>query len=49
MAYRLYTQAMQTVREIEQRQVAPLVAQGERADGSGWTASCVDVKEVTRA
>ena len=25
MAYRLYTTAMQTVREIEQRQVAPLV------------------------
>ena len=26
MAYRLYSQAMQTVKEIEQRQVAPLVA-----------------------
>jgi methyl-accepting chemotaxis protein len=26
MAYRLYGQAMQTIREVEQRQIAPLVA-----------------------
>ena len=46
MAYRLYTQAMQTVREIEARQVAPLVvrvnALMDRADGI-----LGDVKEVT--
>lgn len=45
-AYRLYAQAMQTVREIEQRQVAPLVAKVnmlmEKADGI-----LGDVKDVT--
>ena len=45
-AYRLYTQAMQTVREIEQRQVAPLVAKVtvlmDKVDGI-----LVDVKDVT--
>jgi len=45
-AYRLYAQAMQTMREIEQRQVAPLVAKVtmlmEKVDGI-----LVDVKEVT--
>ena len=46
MAYRLYTQATQTIREIEARQVAPLVtrvnALMERVDGI-----LVDVKDVT--
>ena len=46
MAYRLYAQAMQTVREIEARQVAPLVARVNtlmtRVD-----AILVDVKDVT--
>jgi hypothetical protein len=46
MAYRLYTQAMQTIREVEARQVAPLVtrvnALMERVDGI-----LVDVKDVT--
>jgi len=46
MAYRLYTQAMQTVREIEARQVAPLVtrvnAMMDRVDGI-----LGDVREVT--
>ena len=45
-AYRLYAQGMQTVREIEQRQVAPLVAKVnvlmEKVDGI-----LGDVKEVT--
>ena len=45
-AYRLYAQAMQSVREIEQRQVAPLVAKVnvlmEKVDGI-----LVDVKDVT--
>lgn len=45
-AYRLYAQAMQTVREIEQRQVAPLVAKVtvlmEKVDGI-----LLDVKDVT--
>jgi hypothetical protein len=44
--YRLYTQAMRTVREIEERQVAPLVARVNalmsRVDGI-----LVDVKDVT--
>ncbi len=46
MAYRLYTQAMRTIREVEARQVAPLVtrvnALMERVDGI-----LVDVKDVT--
>jgi len=46
MAYRLYTHAMQTIREIESRQVAPLVvrvnALMDRVDGI-----LGDVKEVT--
>ena len=46
MGYRLYTQAMQTIREVEARQVAPLVARVnvlmERVDGI-----LGDVKEVT--
>ena len=46
MAYRLYTQAMQTVREIDTRRVAPLVtrvnAMMDRVDGI-----LGDVKEVT--
>ena len=46
MAYRLYTQAMQTIREIEARQVAPLVVRVntlmDRVDGI-----LGDVKEVT--
>ena len=45
-AYRLYAQAMQTIREIEQRQVAPLVAKVnvlmEKVDGI-----VMDVKDVT--
>ncbi len=45
-AYRLYAQAMQAVREVEQRQVAPLVAKVnvlmDRVDGI-----LGDVKEVT--
>lgn len=45
-AYRLYARAMQTVRDIEQRQVAPLVAKVnvlmEKVDGI-----LVDVKDVT--
>jgi methyl-accepting chemotaxis protein len=45
-AYRLYAQAMQAVRDIEQRQVAPLVAKlnvlMEKVDGI-----LVDVKDVT--
>ena len=46
MAYRLYTQAMQTVREIEARQVAPLVVRVntlmDRVEGI-----LGDVKDVT--
>ena len=46
MAYRLYARTMQTVREVEQRQIAPLVARVntlmEKADGI-----LVDVKDVT--
>jgi hypothetical protein len=46
MGYRLYTQAMRTIREVEARQIAPLVARVnvlmERVDGI-----LGDVKEVT--
>jgi hypothetical protein len=46
MAYRLYSQAMRTVRDIEARQIAPLVARVDalmlRVD-----AILVDVKDVT--
>lgn len=46
MGYRLYTHAMQTIREVEARQVAPLVARVnvlmDRVDGI-----LGDVKEVT--
>jgi hypothetical protein len=46
MAYRLYTQAMRTVREVEERQIAPLVAKVNglviRVD-----AILLDVKEIT--
>jgi len=46
MAYRLYTQAMRTVREIEERQIAPLVAR-VNALMTRVDAILVDVKEVT--
>lgn len=46
MTYRFYTHAMQTVREVEARQIAPLVARVNtlmtRMDGI-----LVDVKDVT--
>jgi hypothetical protein len=46
MAYRLYTRAMRTMREVEARQIAPLVARVDtlmtRVDGI-----LVDVKDVT--
>jgi hypothetical protein len=46
IAFRLYRQAMQAIRDVEQRQVAPLVAKVtvlmEKVDGI-----LVDVKEVT--
>ena len=46
LAYRLYTQAMRTVREVQERQIAPLVAKVNammiRVDSI-----LVDVKEVT--
>jgi hypothetical protein len=46
MAYRLYTQAMRTVREIEERQIAPLAAKVNalmvRVD-----TILLDVKEIT--
>jgi methyl-accepting chemotaxis protein len=46
LAYRLYTQAMRTVREVEERQIAPLVAKVNalmiRVD-----AILLDVKDVT--
>jgi len=46
MAYRLYTQAMRTVREVEERQIAPLVAKVNtlmiRVDGI-----LLDVKDIT--
>ena len=46
MAYRLYTHAMQTMRDVEARQIAPLVARVNtlmtRMDGI-----LVDVKDVT--
>jgi len=46
MAYRLYAQAMRTVREIEERQVAPLVI---KVNGlmARVDAILLDVKEVT--
>jgi len=46
MAYRLYGQAMQTVREIEARQIVPLVA---RVDAlmTRVDAILLDVKDVT--
>jgi methyl-accepting chemotaxis protein len=46
MAYRLYTQAMQTVRELEARQIVPLVA---RVDAlmTRVDAILLDVKDVT--
>lgn len=46
MAYRLYTHAMQTMREVEARQIAPLVA---RANALMTRADAIlgDVKEVT--
>ncbi len=46
MAYRLYTQAMRTVREIEERQLAPLVAR-VNVLMSRVDAILLDVKEVT--
>jgi len=46
MAYRLYTHAMRTVREVEERQIAPLVAKVNtlmiRVDSV-----LVDVKDIT--
>jgi hypothetical protein len=46
MGYRLYTQTMQTVRDIEARQIAPVVARANalmmRLDGI-----LTDVKEIT--
>jgi len=46
MAYRLYTRTMQTVREIEARQIAPLTA---RANALMTQVDAIlgDVKEVT--
>jgi len=46
MAYRLYTETMHTVREIEARQIAPLAA---RANALMTRADAIlgDVKEVT--
>jgi len=46
MGYRLYSQAMRTIREVEERQIAPLVA---RVNGmmTRVDAILVDVKEVT--
>jgi hypothetical protein len=46
MAYRLYGQAMQTFREVEARQIAPLVA---RVNGLMLRADAilVDVKDIT--
>jgi hypothetical protein len=46
MAYRLYTHAMQVVREVEARQIAPLVA---RVNGlmTQVDGILVDVKDVT--
>jgi methyl-accepting chemotaxis protein len=46
MAYRLYTQAMRTVREIEERQIAPLVAK-VNALMTRVDVILLDVKEVT--
>src|SRR6267142_658802 len=46
LAYRLYTQAMRTVREVEERQIAPLVAR-VNALMTRVEAILVDVKDVT--
>jgi hypothetical protein len=46
MAWKLYNQAMQTVQEIEQRQIAPLRARIETLMGS-VDGILVDVKRVT--
>jgi|SRR2546423_1767210 len=46
MAYRLYSQAMQTVREVEARQIAPLVARVNTLM-TQVDAILADVKEVT--
>ena len=46
MAWKLYTQAMQTVREIEQRQVAPLAAKVHTLMGT-VDGILVDVKGIT--
>jgi len=46
MAYRLYAKTLQTVREIEARQVAPLVARAN-ALMTRLDAILVDVKDVT--
>lgn len=46
MAYRLYTQAMRTIREVEERQIAPLVAE-VNALMVRVGAILLDVKEIT--
>jgi hypothetical protein len=46
MGYRLYTQAMRTVREIEERQVAPVVAR-LNALMTRVDSILIDVKDVT--
>lgn len=46
MAWKLYTQAMETVREIEQRQVAPLTAKVHTLMGT-VDGILVDVKGIT--
>jgi hypothetical protein len=46
MGYRLYTQVMRTVREIEERQVAPLVAR-LNALMTRVDSILIDVKDVT--
>jgi hypothetical protein len=46
MAWKLYSQAMETVREIEQRQIAPLRARVETLMGT-VDGILIDVKRVT--
>jgi hypothetical protein len=46
MGYRLYSQAMRTVREVEERQIAPLVAR-VNALMTRVDAILLDVKDVT--
>jgi hypothetical protein len=46
VAYRLYTQGMRTIREIEERQVAPLVAKATALMARADTV-LTDVKDIT--